>query len=163
MACSQRRIRQGDGLPVWLRDVLGTGGVGGAVTGLARKKGIPSFKNLAAIRRYHSLYKVMNTRTLKIESTGDFFNGTVSPKIRLSGRWLERAGFKPGHRVEVQISQPGTLTLRFLEQSSQPAMQSPPAANTSCPDIVQGRISASALAWQGVLGLRQTNYRSRGH
>jgi hypothetical protein len=68
------------------------------------------------MRRYHALYKVMNTRTLKIESVGDFFYGRVSPKIRISGRWLERAGFKPGHRVEVQVSQPGTLTLRFQEQ-----------------------------------------------
>jgi hypothetical protein len=65
--------------------------------------------------RYHSPYEAMNTRTLKIESAGDFFNGKVSPKIRLCGRWLERAGFKPGCRVEVQINQPGTLTLRFLE------------------------------------------------
>lgn len=60
----------------------------------------------------------MNTRTLKVEAVGDFFRGQVSPKIRLAGQWLERAGFKPGHRVEVQISQPGTLTLRFLSQSS---------------------------------------------
>jgi hypothetical protein len=60
----------------------------------------------------------MNTRTLKIETAGDFFYGKVTPKIRLAGQWLERAGFKPEHRVEVQISQPGTLTLRFLEQFS---------------------------------------------
>jgi hypothetical protein len=66
------------------------------------------------MRQYHVLYRVMNTRTLKIESAGDYFYGRVSPKIRLSGRWLERAGFKCGHRVEVQISQPGILTLRFL-------------------------------------------------
>jgi len=57
----------------------------------------------------------MNTRTLKIECAGDFFYGKVSPKIRLSGQWLERAGFKSGHRVEVQIGQPGTMTLRCLE------------------------------------------------
>jgi Toxin SymE, type I toxin-antitoxin system len=60
----------------------------------------------------------MNTRTLKIEAAGDFFYDQVSPKIRLAGQWLERAGFKPGHRVEVQISQPGLLTLRFQEQVS---------------------------------------------
>jgi hypothetical protein len=60
----------------------------------------------------------MNTRTLKIETIGDFFRGKVSPRIRLTGQWLERAGFKPGHRVEIQISQPGTMTLRFLSQSS---------------------------------------------
>jgi hypothetical protein len=57
----------------------------------------------------------MNTRTLKIESVGDYFYGRVAPKIRLSGRWLERAGFKSGNRVEVKVSQPGILTLRFLE------------------------------------------------
>jgi len=72
----------------------------------------------AGLRRYHTLYKVMNTRTLKIETAGDFFYGRVSPKIRLSGRWLERAGFKPGHRVEVQVCQPGTLTLHFRDQSN---------------------------------------------
>ena len=76
---------------------------------------VPGFRRM---RQYHLLYKVMNTRTLKIESVGDFFYGRVSPKIRISGRWLERAGFKPGHRVEVQVSQPGTLTLRFQEQFS---------------------------------------------
>lgn len=59
----------------------------------------------------------MNTRSLKIEAAGDFWQDKVSPKIRLSGRWLEQAGFKPGHRVEVKINQPGMLTLRFLDQS----------------------------------------------
>jgi hypothetical protein len=29
---------------------------------------------------------------------------------------LERAGFKPGHRVEVRCDQLGTLTLHFMEQ-----------------------------------------------
>ncbi|MGC9944709.1 MAG: SymE family type I addiction module toxin [Verrucomicrobiota bacterium] len=58
----------------------------------------------------------MKPRTLKIETAGDFWRRKVSPKIRLSGRWLEQAGFKPGHRVAVEISQPGTLTLRFLDQ-----------------------------------------------
>jgi hypothetical protein len=29
---------------------------------------------------------------------------------------LEQAGFKPGHRVQVLIEQPGSLTLRFVEQ-----------------------------------------------
>jgi type I toxin-antitoxin system toxin SymE len=61
---------------------------------------------------------MMNTRTLKIESAGDFWRGKVSPKIRLSGHWLERAGFKPGNRVVVQASEPGILTLRFLEQTT---------------------------------------------
>jgi len=59
----------------------------------------------------------MNARTLTIERTGDFFYGKITPKIRLAGRWLERAGFKAGHRVEVRLDQPGTLTLRFLGQT----------------------------------------------
>jgi hypothetical protein len=59
----------------------------------------------------------MNARNLAIEQTGDFFRGKVTPKIRLAGRWLERAGFKPGHRVEVRIDEPGILTLRFVGQT----------------------------------------------
>jgi hypothetical protein len=65
----------------------------------------------------------MKTRTLKIESAGDYWRGQVSPKIRLAGQWLERAGFKPGSRVEIIISEPGTLTLRFIDQFSPPAMK----------------------------------------
>jgi len=55
-------------------------------------------------------------RSLKIEATGDYFKRKIIPKIRLTGHWLEHAGFKPGHRVEVVIEQAGTLSLRFLEQ-----------------------------------------------
>src|ERR1700683_3798765 len=40
-------------------------------------------------------------RTLKIEAEGDFWKGLTKPKIRLMGRWLERAGFRPGNRVHV--------------------------------------------------------------
>jgi len=60
----------------------------------------------------------MNTRTLAIEATGDPWRGKIAPRIRVGGQWLERAGFKPGHRVEVILEEPGTLTLRFLNQSS---------------------------------------------
>ena len=60
----------------------------------------------------------MTARTLTIERTGDFFRGKITPKIRLAGKWLERAGFKPGHRVEIRLDEPGTLTLRFLGQTS---------------------------------------------
>jgi hypothetical protein len=56
----------------------------------------------------------MSSRTLKIEETGDFFRRRVRPKIRLTGRWLERAGFKPGHRVHVELTSEGVLTLRFV-------------------------------------------------
>ena len=63
----------------------------------------------------------MNSRTLKIEATGDFAAGNVTPKIRVTGRWLERAGFKPGHRVNVRMDEPGKLILCFAEQPQEPA------------------------------------------
>lgn len=51
-------------------------------------------------------------RTLKIEADGDFFKGLIKPKIRLVGRWLERAGFSPGNRVHVTCVAPGVIELR---------------------------------------------------
>lgn len=54
-------------------------------------------------------------RSLKIQPVGDFWRKKVKPQILLSGKWLERAGFKPGHRVQV-IVQPGLLTLHFQDQ-----------------------------------------------
>ena len=66
----------------------------------------------------------MKTRILKVEATGDFCRGKIAPKIRLTGQWLERAGFKPGHRVEVHLDQPGTITLRFLPELPSPATPS---------------------------------------
>jgi hypothetical protein len=58
-----------------------------------------------------------NKRTLKIEAVGDFAAGKIKPNIRLKGNWLEKAGFKPGHRVEVQSPSKGELTIRFADQS----------------------------------------------
>ena len=51
-------------------------------------------------------------RRLKIESDGDFWKGLTKPKIRLAGHWLERAGFKPGHHVQVTCVAPGVIELR---------------------------------------------------
>jgi hypothetical protein len=51
-------------------------------------------------------------RRLKIEATGDFWKGLTKPKIRLMGRWLERAGFRPGNRVHVTCVAPGVIELR---------------------------------------------------
>ena len=51
-------------------------------------------------------------RTLKIEADGDFWKGPRKPKIRLMGRWLERAGFTPGNRVNVTCVAPGVIELR---------------------------------------------------
>jgi hypothetical protein len=58
------------------------------------------------------------TRSLKIETVGDFAVGKTKPMIRLTGRWLERAGFKSGHRATIEIPHPGELTLRFRESST---------------------------------------------
>jgi hypothetical protein len=65
--------------------------------------------------------KPFQARSLAIEATGDFFRNKITPKIRLSGQWLESAGFRPGHRVQVLMEQPGSLTLRFVEQGKEVA------------------------------------------
>ena len=51
-------------------------------------------------------------RLLKIEADGDSWKGSIKPKIRLMGRWLERAGFSPGHRVHVKCVAAGVIELR---------------------------------------------------
>ena len=51
-------------------------------------------------------------RRLKIEADGDRWKKLIKPKIRLTGRWLERAGFKPGHHVQVTCVSPGVIELR---------------------------------------------------
>jgi len=58
---------------------------------------------------------VASHRTLKIEEEGDFSANRVKPKIRLMGRWLEKAGFRPGGRVLVICRAPGLIELRFPE------------------------------------------------
>ena len=62
------------------------------------------------------------SRSLKVEAIGDFSRGKIIPRIRVAGQWLEQAGFKPGHRVQVLIEQPGSLTLRFVEQGKGAAL-----------------------------------------
>ena len=57
------------------------------------------------------------TRSLKIEIIGDFAKRKIKPRIRLSGHWLEKAGFKPGHRVSIHVPRPGELTLQFQEHA----------------------------------------------
>lgn len=51
-------------------------------------------------------------RKLKIEADGDPWKGLTIPKIRLMGRWLERAGFSPGNHVHVTCVAPGVIELR---------------------------------------------------
>lgn|SRR6266480_196589 len=62
------------------------------------------------------------SRSLKVEAIGDFARRKVIPRIRIAGLWLEQAGFKPGHRVQILIEQPGRLSLRFLEQGKEVAL-----------------------------------------
>jgi Toxin SymE, type I toxin-antitoxin system len=59
-------------------------------------------------------YDGQEVRTLKIEEDGDYFRGRIKPKIRLTGRWLERAGFKPGTRVSVKCLGSGVIELRSV-------------------------------------------------
>lgn len=55
-------------------------------------------------------------RTLKIEADGDRWKG-FKPKIRLTGYWLERAGFRPGNRVQVTCVARGMIELRSSDAS----------------------------------------------
>ena len=61
------------------------------------------------------LKKPVRQRSLKIEAIGDFAYRKIKPRIRLSGHWLEQAGFKPGHRVGIHPLRPGELMLQFRE------------------------------------------------
>jgi hypothetical protein len=70
----------------------------------------------------------MTTRKLKIEAVGDAWKGKIHPKIRLCGYWLERAGFKPGHHVQVKLTQPGQITLEF---QASPGIDQTPVDNSS--------------------------------
>lgn len=57
-------------------------------------------------------YSPSPDRRLKIEAVGDFSAGRVKPKIRLTGQWLERAGFSPGEHVRISLVAPGVMQLR---------------------------------------------------
>jgi len=68
-------------------------------------------------------------RSLKIEADGDPWKGLIKPKIRLVGRWLEEAGFRPGHHVRVTCLAPGVLELRSPDAS--PANEAKPDSSQS--------------------------------
>jgi hypothetical protein len=62
-------------------------------------------------------------RTLKIELVGDRFRKETCPKIRLQGKWLEKAGFEPERHVQVILIAPGTMLLhRIRAKSSKDAL-----------------------------------------
>ncbi len=56
--------------------------------------------------------KTASVRRLKIETVGDFWRGLIKPKIRLTGNWLQQAGFQPGCHVQVICVAPGVIELR---------------------------------------------------
>jgi len=58
-------------------------------------------------------------RRLKIEEHGDGWKNGLKPKIRLIGRWLENAGFKPGSHVHIFCVAPGVLELRSTDLQKQ--------------------------------------------
>ena len=72
-------------------------------------------------------------RTLQIEADGDPWKGLIKPKIRLMGRWLEQAGFKPGLRVRVTCVAPGVLELRSPDAWSLNETQLPSSAQPDEP------------------------------
>mgnify|MGYP001553211619 CR=1 FL=1 len=56
----------------------------------------------------------VRNRSLKVEALGwlDVARGrTLFPRIRLQGRWLTRAGFPPGARVQVIAAGQGRLSI----------------------------------------------------
>ena len=72
-------------------------------------------------------------RTLKIEADGDPWKGLIKPKIRLMGRWLERAGFSPGNRVQVTCVSPGVIELRFPDALTVNDTEPPEREPPDCP------------------------------
>jgi hypothetical protein len=61
----------------------------------------------------------MQTRKLKIEEEGDRWRG-IKPKIRIMGKWLERAGFKPGQHVQISCVAKGVIEMRSIQPSDVP-------------------------------------------
>jgi hypothetical protein len=71
------------------------------------------------------------SRRLTVEATGDPWFGRVTSKIRLKGRWLKRAGFKPSDRVEVIVESQGTLTIRLIEPVEESIHETPWTASVA--------------------------------
>jgi hypothetical protein len=51
-------------------------------------------------------------RRLHVYRTGDPYREGIRPQIRLTGRWLQEAGFGPGDTYTVIIHQEGIITLQ---------------------------------------------------
>ena len=72
-------------------------------------------------------------RKLKIEADGDPWKGLTKPKIRLTGRWLERAGFSAGNRVHVTCLAPGVIELRSSDDGTMNDKEKHSPAQPDCP------------------------------
>ena len=59
-----------------------------------------------------------SVRKLKIEADGDPYGGDIKPKIRIIGRWLERAGFRPGNHVQVTCIAPDPMLVNGTKPPS---------------------------------------------
>lgn len=97
------------GAPVYVQSPLGETGFAGSTAGgkLVKVSGVPPVTKSPPIGR-----------VLKIEADGDTWKGLIKPKIRLMGRWLERAGFSPGRHVHVTCIAPGVIELRSSDAST---------------------------------------------
>jgi hypothetical protein len=71
-------------------------------------------------------------RTLKIEAEGDFWKGHTKPKIRLIGRWLERAVFNPCQQVQVTCVAPGVIELRVPDALAVKELQAASPERCNC-------------------------------
>lgn len=58
-------------------------------------------------------------RVLKVEEVGDFWRKRTTPRIRLKGKWLAKAGILPNKHIQVENPQPGVLVIRLLNDSQQ--------------------------------------------
>jgi hypothetical protein len=87
---------------------------------------VDSHESLERIERQPSV------RSLKIEEDGDRWRG-FKPKIRLMGRWLERAGFSPGNRVRVLCLGPGVIELRSSDALTMNGKKQPSRENPDRP------------------------------
>jgi len=54
-------------------------------------------------------------RKLTVQDIGDYFRKEVKPQIRLQGKWLLKAGLRPGKQVQITNPQPGVLIVKCLE------------------------------------------------
>lgn len=80
----------------------------------------------------------MPSRSLKIEEAGDVYKGGLKPRIRLTGNWLQRAGFDPGGRVTVSFLGEGVITLTAAEKLGGGCLQIPPTAHSTISPVSKG-------------------------